>query len=45
MPLGVHTSIAGGLYKSIERALLLGCSAMQIFGRNPRSWIYKPLAP
>ncbi|MCC6502574.1 MAG: deoxyribonuclease IV [Deltaproteobacteria bacterium] len=45
MPLGVHTSIAGGLCKSIERAVLLGCSAMQIFGRNPRSWIYKPLPP
>lgn len=44
MPLGVHTSIAGGLYKSVERAEALGCSCMQIFGRNPRSWIYKPLS-
>lgn len=44
MPLGVHTSIAGGLYKSVERAKSLGCSCMQIFGRNPRSWIYKPLS-
>lgn len=43
MPLGVHTSIAGGLYRSVERAEALGCSCMQIFGRNPRSWIYKPL--
>jgi len=39
MPLGVHTSIAGGLYKSVERAKALGCGCMQIFGRNPRSWI------
>jgi deoxyribonuclease-4 len=43
MPLGVHTSIAGGLYKSVERAASLGCGCMQIFGRNPRSWIFKPL--
>lgn len=44
MPLGVHTSIAGGLYKSVERAAALDCTCMQIFGRNPRSWIYKPLS-
>jgi deoxyribonuclease-4 len=44
MPLGVHTSIAGGLFRSAERAAALGCDCMQIFGRNPRSWIYKPLA-
>lgn len=43
MPLGVHTSIAGGLYKSIERASALGCDAMQIFGRNPRSWQFNPV--
>jgi deoxyribonuclease-4 len=43
MPLGVHTSIAGGLYKSVERAKALGCGCLQIFGRNPRSWIYTPL--
>jgi len=27
----------------VERAASLGCDAMQIFGRNPRSWIYTPL--
>lgn len=43
MPLGVHTSIAGGLWKSVERAVLLGVDCMQIFGRNPRSWIYRPV--
>ena len=45
MPLGVHTSIAGGLCRSVERAKALGCGCMQIFGRNPRSWIYRPLSP
>jgi deoxyribonuclease-4 len=37
-PLGVHTSIEGGVSKAIVRALLLGCDTLQIFGRNPRSW-------
>ena len=35
---GVHTSIAGGISKSIERAAALKCSAMQIFSHNPRQW-------
>ncbi|MBI4949399.1 MAG: deoxyribonuclease IV [Deltaproteobacteria bacterium] len=43
MPLGVHTSIAGGLWKSVERAVSLGCDAMQIFGRNPRAWAWSPV--
>lgn len=45
MPVGVHTSIAGGIALSIERAAELGCDAMQIFGRNPRSWGFSPLDP
>lgn len=44
MPLGVHVSIAGGLHRAVERAVELGCSCFQIFGRNPRSWVYKPLS-
>jgi deoxyribonuclease-4 len=36
--LGVHTSIAGGLHISIERAKKLGCNTVQIFSHNPRSW-------
>lgn len=43
MPLGVHTSIAGGLRRSVERAVSLGCDAMQIFGRNPRAWAWSPV--
>lgn len=35
---GVHTSIAGGLSLSVERAVSLGCSTMQIFSHNPRQW-------
>ncbi len=43
MSLGCHVSTAGGLYKSVERAKEAGCSAFQIFARNPRSWQVRPL--
>ncbi|HQP91833.1 MAG TPA: hypothetical protein PLU24_04080 [Candidatus Omnitrophota bacterium] len=38
MFLGVHVSISGNIADSVTRAQKLGCSAMQIFSRNPRSW-------
>jgi deoxyribonuclease-4 len=38
MYLGVHVSISGKIYESIDRASVLGCTAMQIFSRNPRQW-------
>jgi deoxyribonuclease-4 len=41
--LGVHTSIAGGLHLSLERAHELGCSTMQIFSHNPRGWAVKTI--
>lgn len=36
--IGVHTSIAGGLHLSLERAHELGCTTLQIFSHNPRGW-------
>jgi len=39
--IGVHTSIAGGLLMSLERARGLGCNTMQIFSHNPRGWTVK----
>lgn len=36
--LGVHTSIAGGIHLSLERAKTLGCNTIQIFSHNPRQW-------
>src|SRR3990172_4267579 len=36
--IGVHTSIAGGLHKSMERIAALGCNTVQIFSHNPRGW-------
>ncbi|MBI5902287.1 MAG: deoxyribonuclease IV [Deltaproteobacteria bacterium] len=43
MPIGVHTSIAGGVSNSIDRAVALGCDAVRIFGRNPRTWSFSPV--
>lgn len=36
--IGVHTSIAGGIHKSLERARKLNCNTLQIFSHNPRGW-------
>jgi len=36
--IGVHVSIAGKIWESLERARALGCNTMQIFSRNPRGW-------
>lgn len=36
--IGVHVSIAGKIWESLERAKRLGCNTMQIFSRNPRGW-------
>ena len=36
--LGAHMSIAGGVDKAIERALAVGCTAMQIFVKSNMQW-------
>jgi deoxyribonuclease-4 len=36
--IGVHVSIAGKIWESLERARRLGCNTVQLFSRNPRSW-------
>ena len=41
--LGAHTSIAGGVSKSVERAEKLNFTAMQIFSKNNNRWHAKPL--
>lgn len=40
---GFHVSIAGGISNSVDNAKRMGCSAFQIFSRNPRGWAAKPL--
>jgi len=42
---GFHVSIAGGISNSVDNAIKIGCTAFQIFSRNPRGWAAKPLAP
>lgn len=44
MRIGVHVSIAGHIYESLERAHELDCNTMQIFSRNPRGWQASKLA-
>lgn len=40
---GVHTSIAKGLPKSVAVAEEKGCDGFQIFSRNPRGWLARSL--
>ena len=40
---GFHVSIAGGISNSVDNATKLGCTAFQIFTRNPRGWAARPL--
>jgi deoxyribonuclease-4 len=41
--LGAHMSIAGGLYKAIERGDEVGCESIQIFTQSSRTWNTTPL--
>ena len=40
----MHVSIAGSIDKSVDNAVAMGCSAFQIFTRNPRGWAAKTLS-
>jgi deoxyribonuclease-4 len=44
MRFGAHMSIAGGLEKSVDRAVLAGCDALQIFTKNGNQWKAKPIS-
>src|SRR5260221_459476 len=41
--IGFHAPIKGGLDESLIVAKDTGCDAVQIFSRNPRGWLAKPL--
>lgn len=41
---GAHISAAGGLHRAYQRAAAIGCESMQIFTRNQRQWLNKPLS-
>ncbi|MGB8353105.1 MAG: deoxyribonuclease IV [Chthoniobacteraceae bacterium] len=42
--LGAHTSTSGGAEKAIDRALAVGCTAMQIFVKNNMQWFASPFS-
>src|SRR5947209_8895085 len=39
----IHAPIKDGLHESLIIAKETGCDAVQIFSRNPRGWMAKPL--
>src|SRR3954470_9608504 len=45
MRIGAHMSVSGGVSKAVERAVLHGCEALQIFSKNASQWRGKPLDP
>ena len=42
---GTHASAAGGVDKAIQRTVDVGATSAQIFSKNERQWIAKPLDP
>jgi deoxyribonuclease IV len=43
--IGAHMSIAGGVSKAVDRAVVHGCEALQIFTKNANQWRSRPLDP
>ena len=43
--IGAHMSVAGGVSKAVDRALVHGCEALQIFAKNANRWHGNPLDP
>jgi deoxyribonuclease-4 len=41
--IGFHAPIKGGLHEALIVARDTGCDAVQLFSRNPRGWLAKPL--
>jgi deoxyribonuclease-4 len=41
--IGAHMSIAGGIYKALERGRSVSCRTIQVFLKNSNQWKAKPL--
>lgn len=41
--MGLHVSISGSIDRAVDNATAIGCTAFQIFTRNPRGWGFKKL--
>jgi deoxyribonuclease-4 len=44
-PFGAHMSVAGGLPRAVDRAVLHQCRALQIFAKNASQWKGRVLPP
>ncbi|MBS1819968.1 MAG: deoxyribonuclease IV [Acidobacteria bacterium] len=42
---GAHMSVAGGLPRAVERAVVHRCDALQIFAKNASQWRGRPIPP
>src|SRR5690242_1998920 len=42
---GAHMSVAGGLPRAVERAVVHGCDAFQIFAKNANQWRGREVPP
>src|SRR5438552_18043057 len=40
---GAHMSVAGGLPRAVERAIVHRCDALQIFAKNANQWRGRPI--
>src|SRR5438067_5804343 len=43
--IGAHLPIKHGLHEALLLGAELDCDAVQLFSRNPRGWVAKPLTP
>ena len=41
--IGAHNSVAGGVARAVDRAVLHGCEALQNFAKNANRWMSPPL--
>ena len=41
--IGAHMSVAGGVSRAVDRAVVHGCEALQIFTKNANRWVSPPL--
>lgn len=41
--LGAHMSVSGGVHTGVDRAVSIGCTALQVFTKNNNQWNGKPL--
>src|SRR6476646_8442564 len=41
--IGAHMSVAGGLPRAVERAVVHRCQSLQIFAKNASQWRGRPL--